>query len=671
MSAVPALLRVRDLAVDFPREGGGYVRAVEGIDLDVNAGEIVCLVGESGCGKSITVRSLFGLLPPPGRKGEGRIAFDGVDLSTLDGAALRALCGKSVGYVFQDPMTYLNPLLTAGAQVAEAAAGHTRFARDPPLAARVVGLLRELGIGDPERVLHSYPHQLSGGMRQRVMIAMAVARRPRLLILDEPTTALDVTVQAQIIDLIRAIRRDTDSAMIFVTHDFGLVAELADHVCVMYAGKLVEYGRVERIFADPQHPYTLGLIECVIPLGGDAALRTIEGEVPDLGDPPAGCRFHRRCPRATARCRTAMPPPEPRDDGFVRCWHAGPAGGSPASIVSGRPLQQAGGAALRDGEHTGITITAVRKTFPMHGGAFGGRGRVRAVNDVCIQLARGEIFALVGESGSGKSTLGRLVVGLNAPDAGTIRIDGYEPARQLGTKGARPLAQMVFQDPYSSLNPRKRIRHALAQPLRNHRICASTETEARSTHLLELMGLTPPADFLDRFPHELSGGQRQRVVLARALAAEPQVLVADEPVSSLDMSTRAQILGLLQALRREMGLSVLLITHDLAIVSQVADRVGVMYLGRLFEVGPVASVIGAPRHPYTQMLISAVPLADPGKARARIPILMKGEPPSPVNLPTGCYYHPRCAHAMGVCATTEPQWREVAPGHRVACHLYP
>jgi len=290
---------------------------------------------------------------------------------------------------------------------------------------------------------------------------------------------------------------------------------------------------------------------------------------------------------------------------------------------------------------------------------------------VSVEIAHGEIFALVGESGSGKSTLGRLVVGLNEPDAGRITIGGREPARQLATPGARPLAQMVFQDPYSSLNPRKRIRHALAQPLLNHRICAAGETEARSSRLLELMGLTPAADFLDRFPHELSGGQRQRVVLARALAAEPQVLVADEPVSSLDMSTRAQILGLLQALRRRMGLAVLLITHDLAIVSQVADRVGVMYLGRLFEIGPVASVIAEPRHPYTRMLVSAVPLTDPKAARARASVLMAGEPPSPVNVPTGCYFHPRCPNAMPHCATIEPAWREVAPGHSVACHLYP
>ena len=670
-AAASVLLEVRGLGVEFPRAGGGAIHAVEGIDLDVNPGEIVCLVGESGCGKSVTVRSLFGLLPPPGRKGSGSVVFDGIDVAALDAAALRELCGKSVGYVFQDPMTYLNPLLTAGAQVAEAAAGQTRFIRDRALTSRVVDLFRELGIGDPQRVLHSYPHQLSGGMRQRVMIAMAIARRPRLLILDEPTTALDVTVQAQIIDLVRTIRRHTGAAMIFVTHDFGLVAELADHVCVMYAGQMIEYGPVERIFADPRHPYTRGLIECVIPLGGEARLRTISGEVPDLGNPPSGCRFHPRCPRTTERCRVEMPPAEPRDDGFVRCWHPGAAGGTPATMVGEPALQRWKSPEAGEAKRAGVRVTSARKTFPVRGGAFGGRARVRAVNDVSIDIARGEIFALVGESGSGKSTLGRLVVGLDEPDSGNVAIDGSEPAKELAARHRRPLAQMVFQDPYSSLNPRKRIRHALAQPLVNHRICDPSQAEAHSARLLESMGLAPASDFLDRFPHQLSGGQRQRVVLARALAAEPQVLVADEPVSSLDMSTRAQILGLLQALRHEMGLAVLLITHDLAIVSKVADRVGVMYLGRLCEVGPVASVIGQPRHPYTRLLVSAVPMTDPAAARARVAALMQGEPPSPVNLPTGCYFHPRCPSAMPHCATMQPAWHEAMPGHRVACHLYP
>lgn len=317
-----------------------------------------------------------------------------------------------------------------------------------------------------------------------------------------------------------------------------------------------------------------------------------------------------------------------------------------------------------------VRLESVEKSFHMRGGAFGGRAKVQAVNGVSLELIPGEIFALVGESGSGKSSLGRLVVGLERPTCGQVDVGGDDPARQLTTSGARPLAQMVFQDPYSSLNPRKQIRHALAQPLVNHGSCRADEVEDRSIQLLELMGLTPGKDFLDRHPHELSGGQRQRVVLARALAAEPAVLVADEPVSSLDMSTRAQILGLLQSLRRDVGLTILLITHDLAVVSKVADRMGVMYLGRLFEVGAVASVIAQPMHPYTQMLLSAVPVAHPVKARAKARALMKGEPPSPVNLPSGCYLHARCPRASAICAQTEPEWAEMGPGHRVACHLH-
>ena len=668
MNAAPPLLSVRDLSIEFPRPEDGTTRAVEGVDIEVDAGEIVCLVGESGCGKSVTVRSLFGLLPPPGRMVGGRVIFDGTDLATLDPARLRALCGASVGYVFQDPMTHLNPLLTAGAQIAEAIAGRPRWGRDPEVARRVEVLLQELGIGDPARVAQSYPHQLSGGMRQRVMIAMAIARRPRLLILDEPTTALDVTIQAQIIDLIRTIQRQTGCGLIFVTHDFGLVAELADRVYVMYAGQMVEQGRVEKIFARPQHPYTQGLIDCIIPLGGERPLLTIGGEVPDLRHLPAGCRFHPRCPRASARCRTELPEIACGAEGVVRCWHAGHGGLSPAVDVVGPTLAQTGPSHGRAAGSVAVQIAAVQKSFPARGGAFGGRAMVHAVNDVSLDLAPGEIFALVGESGSGKSSLGRLVVGLEPTTSGQIAIAGEDPARRLRTPGARPLAQMVFQDPYSSLNPRKLIRHALAQPLINHRICRPAETEARSIHLLDLMGLTPGADFLDRYPHELSGGQRQRVVLARALAAEPLVLVADEPVSSLDMSTRAQILGLLQRLRRDMGLAILLITHDLAVVGKMADRIGVMYLGRLFEVGPARAVIARPTHPYTRMLVSAVPVPDPALARTRTRVVMGGEPPSPVHLPTGCHLHPRCGNATAICAQVVPDWREVGPGHHVACH---
>ncbi|CAH1696831.1 ABC transporter ATP-binding protein [Hyphomicrobiales bacterium] len=668
-----SLLQVQGLAVDFPLGDGKKTRAVEGVDLRVEAGEIICIVGESGCGKSVTVRSLFNLLPPPGRRTEGRIVFDGKDLDTLSPEQQRALCGTSVGYVFQDPMTYLNPLLTVGAQICEAFNGHVRFERDPAVKERITTLLGDLGIGDPLRVIRSYPHQLSGGMRQRILIAMAIARRPKLLILDEPTTALDVTIQAQIVDLIRAIQKHTRCGMIFVTHDFGLVAELADRVYVMYAGQLVEQNTVEEIFANPQHPYTKGLIECVIPVGEAGDLRTIGGEVPNLRTPPPGCRFAVRCPRRTAECEATVPPLETTAAGQIRCYHPGGDGASPAVEVGALPHRASRFSAMRIGKDgstaASITIEAAKKHFPARGGAFGGNATVHALNTVSLVLEPGEIFALVGESGSGKSTLGRLVAGLEMVSDGRIVIGNQNPAERLAN-GDRPLAQMVFQDPYSSLNPRKTIRHALAQPLLNYKICSRDEVEARSISLLELIGLTPAREFMGRHPHELSGGQRQRVVLARALAAEPKVLVADEPVSSLDMSTRAQILGLLQELRKEMGLTILLITHDLAVVSTVADRMGVMYLGRLFEVAPARLGVAAPLQPYTQMLVSSVPLPDPQKARTRERILMNGEPPSPLKLPSGCYLHARCPKALPTCRVQMPEWREQQPGHHVACHLY-
>ncbi|MBE7732828.1 dipeptide ABC transporter ATP-binding protein [Devosia faecipullorum] len=667
------LLQVEGLAVDFPIGDGRKVRAVEGVDLRVDAGEIVCIVGESGCGKSVTVRSLFNLLPPPGRRSEGRVIFDGTDIDTLSAEQQRELCGTSVGYVFQDPMTYLNPLLTVGAQICEAFAGHVRFNRDPVAMQRILELLGELGIGDPKRVVQSYPHQLSGGMRQRILIAMAIARRPKLLILDEPTTALDVTIQAQIVDLIRVIQKHTQCGMIFVTHDFGLVAELADRVYVMYAGQLVEQNNVEAIFNAPQHPYTKGLIECVIPVGESAGLRTIPGEVPNLRMPPPGCRFAVRCPRKTAECEAETPPLETKAQGQIRCFHSGGDGASPAVDVGTLPRRDDRFSGIRaedgDSEAGSVTVEAATKYFPARGGSFGSKAMVHALNTVSVTLEPGEIFALVGESGSGKSTLGRLVAGLEMVSGGRIVIGNQNPAKRLAS-GSKPLAQMVFQDPYSSLNPRKTIRHTLAQPLLNYKICRRDEVEARSIALLELIGLTPAREFLDRHPHELSGGQRQRVVMARALAAEPRVLVADEPVSSLDMSTRAQILGLLQELRRKMGLTILLITHDLAVVSTVADRMGVMYLGRLFEIAPAKLGVAAPLQPYTQMLVSSVPLPDPQKARTRERLLMNGEPPSPLNLPSGCYLHARCPKALPTCKVEAPEWREMQPGHHVACHLY-
>lgn len=681
---VQSLLSVKSLSVDFTLPNGEKVRPVEGVDLEIGVGEIVCLVGESGCGKSVTVRSIFGLVPKPGQVTAAKIVFDGHDVTKLSGEKLRALCRQGVGYVFQDPMTYLNPLMTVGGQVAESMTGKHKVIQGSKTMKRIIKLLAELGIPDPARVVFSYPHQLSGGMRQRVMIAMAMARSPRLLILDEPTTALDVTVQAQIVDLIKDIRRNSDVAVLFVTHDFGLVAELADRVYVMYSGQIVENGAVHDVFNFPQHPYTRGLIDCVTSIfSGDGLMRSIVGEVPDPRHPPAGCRFHPRCPSSVAKCREEVPIPAPRGDGFARCWLAGQESLSPASVikisrhdalseVSAGPSDFVRKEALSTASIQELLIVEnAIQNYPVRGGAFGDSSAiVHAVNGVSLNICDGQIWALVGESGSGKSTLARLVAGLEKAKHGRVYVKGKEAWAWTQERHGRPLAQMVFQDPYSSLNPRKQLRYCLTQPLVNFGLSRGRQIEERLKKLLEIVGLVPAEEYLDRYPHELSGGQRQRVVLARALAAEPRLLIADEPVSSLDISTRAQILGLLKDFQNKRQLSVLLITHDLAVVKSVADQVGVMYLGRLFEIGTASKVIAGPKHPYSQALVAAIPVPDPSRKRPSLITMMEGEPPSPIQLPEGCFFHPRCPNATTVCRKRMPGWQQVEEYHFVACHLY-
>lgn len=661
------LLSVKSLSVEFTLPDRTKSRPVEEVDLEIRPGEIVCLVGESGCGKSVTVRSVFGLTPKPGRVFSERIVFDGRNVSKLSNEEMRALCRKDVGYVFQDPMTYLNPLMTVGEQVAEAIASTPRVVEGSKRMKRIVSLFADLGIPDPERVVFSYPHQLSGGMRQRVVVAIALARNPRLLILDEPTTALDVTVQAQIVDLIKNIRRNFKVSVLFVTHDFGIVAELADQVYVMYSGRIVEYGSVKEIFSSPRHPYTRGLIDCVTSLfDAQQKMSYIGGEVPDPRNPPSGCRFHPRCPDCTEQCRTQVPPPVVQDGRLTRCWFTEGSRTSPVSVVEVEPGEE------RDGDHEKILLTVEEavQQYSVRGGAFGDSSAVvHAVNGVSMQIQPGQVWALVGESGSGKSTLARMISGLESPKEGSVMVEGREASAWTKKRRERPMTQMVFQDPYSSLNPRKQIRYCLEQPLINFGLVPKEKIPLRISELLQAVGLTPPEDYLGRYPHELSGGQRQRVVLARALAAEPKLLIADEPVSALDISTRAQILGLLKSFQARQNLSVLLITHDLAVVKSVADRVGVMYLGSLLEVGCAAEVIGNPRHPYTKALVAAIPVPDPTRELPSFRNMLKGEPPSPVHLPGGCPFHPRCPMAAEICKKAAPEWKQVGEDHIAACHF--
>lgn len=661
------LLTVKSLSVEFTLPNRTKSRPVEEVDLEIRPGEIVCLVGESGCGKSVTVRSIFGLTPKPGKVFSDSVIFDGRDVSKLSAEQMRALCRKDVGYVFQDPMTYLNPLMTVGEQVAEAIASTPKVVEGSKRMKRIVKLFANLGIPDPERVVFSYPHQLSGGMRQRVVVAIALARNPRLLILDEPTTALDVTVQAQIVDLIKSIRNNFNVSVLFVTHDFGIVAELADQVYVMYSGRIVEHGPVKQIFATPQHPYTRGLIDCVTSLFDDQQkMSYISGEVPDPRNPPSGCRFHPRCPDCTEQCRTQAPPPVLQDGRLTRFWFPGTDRTSPVSVVevecSAEPESMS--------EKQLLNVENAVQQYAVRGGAFGDASAVvHAVNGVSMQIQPGQVWALVGESGSGKSTLARMVSGLETPKAGRVMMEEKDADAWTKKHHERPMAQMVFQDPYSSLNPRKQIHYCLEQPLLNFGLVPKEKIPQRINELLQAVGLTPPEDYLGRYPHELSGGQRQRVVLARALAAEPKLLIADEPVSALDISTRAQILGLLKSFQAQQNLSVLLITHDLAVVKSVADRVGVMYLGNLVEIGSAEEVIGNPQHPYTKALVAAIPVPDPTREPPAFREMLKGEPPSPVHLPSGCPFHPRCPLAAEICKKEKPDWKQVGQDHMSACHL--
>ncbi|MFI6765046.1 dipeptide ABC transporter ATP-binding protein [Streptomyces sp. NPDC050355] len=656
------------------------MHALDGVDLDLAPGESLGVVGESGCGKTMTALSVLGLLPPGGRIAGGRILFDGTDLAAAPEQVLRDIRGNSVGMVFQDPMTSLNPTLTIGAQVAEPLLLHRRPSRAEAWA-KAEEMLRLVGMPRPAERLRSYPHQLSGGMRQRVAIAMALVCEPRLLIADEPTTALDVTTQHQILELVDELRARLGMAMILVTHDLGVIARRVDRVAVMYGGRIAERAPVRPLFATPRHRYTQALLAALPEraLAGARPPAGIPGLPPSLLTRPTGCRFAPRCAHATDLCRAAEPeltddlhdtPPAGTAHAFA-CFHpAAPAPDTgPAAEVPARPpatatLRAPSAPPVRTEEPL-LRLADVSKSYPLHGGPFGRRrpgtrqaAEVSAVAGVSLTVRRGETFGIVGESGCGKSTLGRMAVGLEAPSGGAVHFAGRDLAdltrRELRTH--RRDVQLMFQDSATSMDPRMRVGAVLREPLVIQRIGDRAEQRRRIAGLLDDVGL--PRGAVDRYPHEFSGGQRQRLGLARALALAPSLVVADEPVSALDVSVQAQILQLMRELQREKGLSYLFISHDLAVVRHLADSVGVMYLGKLVETGPAERVFTRPLHPYTQGLLRAGSGA------------LAGEAPSAAAPPSGCRFRTRCPIAQAVCATTEPPPAEPdSAGHRVACHL--
>ena len=674
------LLDIQDLHTDIEIRSG-VVHALSGVDLHVNPGETLGIVGESGSGKTMTALSLMGLLPQGGRVSSGSIYLDGQDLTKMPLHAKRKLRGTKVGMIFQDPLTSLNPTMKIGLQVCEPLRVHKKMSKKDALE-RAVEILKRVGMPRPEIVINNYPHQLSGGMRQRVMIAMALVCEPRILIADEPTTALDVTTQMQILDLIDELRDEYQMGVILITHDLGVVAGHTDRVAVMYAGRIVETAPTKTLFTEPKHRYTSSLMAALPEraLAAGTKLFSIPGAPPSLTNLPVGCRFASRCLWAGAECVERYP--DLSGEGFhtYSCFHPVQEGDeSPAELQAklegSAPIDEAvaePGARVVYGEVEDIDevlldVKEASREYASSGSGFLKRdkGVVSAVDRVSITLKKGETYGLVGESGCGKSTMGRLIAGLEPPSGGAIELGGRDLATLKGRDAVRIHrdVQMMFQDSYAAMDPRMRIDQILAEPMSIQKTGNTRQIAERIMEIIEQVGLTE--EILDRYPHEFSGGQLQRIGFARSLTLAPDLIVADEPVSALDVSVQAQVLNLMKDLQAELGLSYLFISHDLAVVQYMADRIGVMYLGRIVEEGPAKEVVENPKHPYTKALIDSIPVPDPEFSHDDQAIKLTGEPPSAVNPPKGCRFRPRCPFAGEECKM-QPLLTEET--HRVACH---
>jgi peptide/nickel transport system ATP-binding protein len=662
------LLEIRDLRT-WVASGQRIVRAVDGLSLAIERGETFAVVGESGCGKSLTALSVMRLLPDAGAVVSGRVLLDGVDLLGLSERDMRDVRGRRVGMVFQEPGASLNPVMTVGDQVREVLWRHFGT-RGRAADARVLELFEAVGIPDPQRRLAEYPFQLSGGLKQRVMIAAALACEPQLLIADEPTTALDVTIQAQVLDVLRELQRRTGMAILLITHDLGIVSQMAHQVAVMYAGEIVETATRDAFFAHPSHPYTQKLFSS---LPGrdlrDRPLAVIRGSVPPLWRAFRGCRFADRCEAASTLCRETPPPVATLAPGHTARCHlfAGaalsdarvPQGGTPPvpdpqARVAASPL---------------LRVADLKIHFPIRKGLFKRTvGHVKAVDGVSLEIPAGRTLALVGESGCGKTTVGKGIARLLRVDGGRVTLGDNDllALRGAALRARRREFQIIFQDPYASLNPRMRVAEIVEEGMDALGVGGTAaERAARVDALLARVGLD--GDMKYRYPHEFSGGQRQRIAIARALAVDPRLIVCDEPTSALDVSVQAQILNLLRELQEQSGIAYLFITHNISVVEFLAHEVAVMYLGRIVERGGVDEVLRAPRHPYTQALLSAVPRV--GQAGARPVIRLAGDPPSPANPPAGCHFHPRCPSAVAECSRRYPDDRAISPTHHVRCVL--
>ena len=665
------LLQIKDLHTDIEIRSG-VVRALSGVDLHVNPGETLGIVGESGSGKTMTALSLMGLLPQGGKVSSGSIILDGQDLTKMPLHLKRKMRGTKVGMIFQDPLTSLNPTMKIGLQVCEPLRVHEKLSKREALA-RAVEILKRVGMPRPEVVINNYPHQLSGGMRQRVMIAMALVCKPRILIADEPTTALDVTTQMQILDLIDELRDEYQMGVILITHDLGVVAGHTDRVAVMYAGRIVETAPTKTLFTEPKHRYTSSLMAALPEraLAAGTKLFSIPGAPPSLTNLPKGCRFAARCLWATDECRAGYPELNGDENHTFSCFHPVQEGDeSPAVLQAMMDSGKAEDAVDSTGQISHEVLLDVKEASRVYESAGSGffkrdKGVVSAVDRVSITVNKGETYGLVGESGCGKSTVGRLIAGLESPSGGAIELDGRDLAKLKGRDAVRIHrdVQMMFQDSYAAMDPRMRIDQILAEPMSIQKTGNARQIAERIMEILEQVGLTE--EILDRYPHEFSGGQLQRIGFARSLTLAPDLIVADEPVSALDVSVQAQVLNLMKDLQQELGLSYLFISHDLAVVQYMADRIGVMYLGRIVEEGPAHEVVKNPKHPYTKALIDSIPVPDPEFQHDESAIKLTGEPPSAVNPPEGCRFRPRCPFAGEECKV-QPMLTDET--HRVACH---
>ncbi len=670
------LLEIKNIETCFKTDGQ-LVKAVDGVSMYLDPGEIIGIVGESGSGKSVTMMSMLQLISSPGKITGGEVYIQGEDKNMLeygpDSEQMRHMRGGKVSMIFQEPMTSLNPVLTIGYQIQENIMEHLHFSKEEAKK-KAIEMLKLVNIPDAEERFNYYPQQFSGGMRQRIMIAMAMSSEPTVLVADEATTALDVTTQAQLLEMLRDIAKKTNTALVIVTHNLGIVARFAERIYVMYSGSVVEMTDTKRLFANPEHPYTRALLRAIPRLDDpkDRVLIPIEGLPPNPASRPSYCPFYDRCEYHMDKCRECSKPQlaELEIGHFAACHLTEEEKAAKAREIASKETKKAPKIIAKD--ELCLDVKNVKKYFPIYSGLMRkNTGEVKAIEDICFYARKGETLGIVGESGCGKTTLARCIMRVYQPEDGEIIFNGTDIAK-FNDRQMYPFRRkiaMIFQDPFSSLDPRQTAESIVGESLLLHKLVKNkAEYDARVDELFRIVGLDPALKY--RVPHEFSGGQRQRIGIARALSSEPDMIICDEPISALDVSIQAQIINLLEELQAKLGLTYLFIAHDLAVVKHISTRILVMYLGRVVEIAECDELYSNTLHPYTRTLLSAVPVADPvvEESRERIPI--RGEVPSLTKRPEGCPFHDRCPNATERCRKEVPALKNVGNGHEVACFLY-